>query len=143
MELLVDAQVWQQWPLFVPPPHWQRGYVITVQLANGASMDLMEQVPVPWYRAKDHGHLEFADDRWLKYFTQFHLLSEAALISFGRYLCSQAQNYMIVGYDIRAVELSTNTQPVVKTSESGMPQDFHLLFDCKSTGTLSSQLGHD
>jgi hypothetical protein len=129
-ELTVDLQVWQSWPLFVPPPHWRRGYRITVQFTDGLDVDLMEHLPVRLYRAVNNDRLEFADDRWLKYFTQFDLLTDADWAAFGQYLCSQARDHIVRRPPPVGIELTSTTWPIANTSEANKPADQDRHFDC-------------
>jgi PAS domain-containing protein len=131
-ELVVDLQVWQEWPLFVPPPHWQRDYQITSRMADGTSVDLMERLPVPLFRADPDGRLEFANDRWLKYFTQFHLLSGDDWLAFGRYLCRQAIDRIAALPAVHEIDIVSLTRAVAMTPADGAPPDQNRRFICAS-----------
>jgi hypothetical protein len=128
VELAVDFQVWQGWPLFTPPPHWHREYHMTATGTNGASFDLMESLPMPPLRLEPNGRLIFADTRWQKLFTQLNLLTERDWASFGKYLCRLAQENVLSS--IVGIELSTSTRPIAGTPSGGMPAPLHRHFEC-------------
>jgi Vitamin K-dependent gamma-carboxylase len=130
--LAVDAQVWQRWPLFAPPPHWQRTYRIVATTADGSDyFDLMAQLTEPWFRAMLDGRIAFSDARWLKYFTQFDVLKSGDWEAFGAYLCRVAQSVRPASRSVTSIELSTQTQPWNDTPVAGMPPDQHRSFDCR------------
>jgi Vitamin K-dependent gamma-carboxylase len=128
--LAVDAQVWQRWPLFAPPPHWQRVYRITRIAADGSQSDFISQLPTPWFRNMPDGRVVFSDARWLKYFTQLDVLNNGDWQAFGAYLCSVAQFLAPAGAAVVFVELWTDTQPWDATPVAGMPPDQHRRFAC-------------
>jgi len=128
--LAVDLQVWQQWPLFAPPPHWRRDYRVVASSVDGTSVDLIARLPVPWFRLEASGRLAFADDRWLKYFTQLQLMVDDDWDALGRYLCRQARAFAGTASPVREVALASSTRPIDDTPVRGMPpgQDRH--FSC-------------
>ena len=128
--LAVDAQVWQRWPLFAPPPHWQRVYRTTATAVDGSHFDLMAQLPKPWFRTTPDGRVVFSDARWLKYFTQFDVLRDGDWLAFGAYLCRVAQAVRPTVALTASVELSTETRPWDATPGSDMPPDQHRSFAC-------------
>jgi hypothetical protein len=130
--LAVDAQVWQRWPLFAPPPHWQRTYRIVATTADGSDyFDLMAQLTEPWFRVLPDGRIAFSDARWLKYFTQLDILKSGDWEAFGAYLCRVAQSVRLASKSVTSIELSTQTQPWNDTPVAGMPADQHRSFDCR------------
>jgi hypothetical protein len=132
VELAVDSQVWQGWPLFTPPPHWRRDYRFVARDANGAGSDLMARLPMPPVREEAGGRLVFPDSRWLKFFTQFNLLSDRDWASFGRYLCRAAQDATAPPASaVTAIDLTTTTRPIDGTPASGMPPDQSRRFECR------------
>jgi len=130
--LAVDAQVWQRWPLFAPPPHWQRAYRITTTAADGARFDLMARLSDPWFRSTPEGRVVFSDARWLKYFTQFDVLGSGDWRAFGAYLCRVAQAVRPGTAAVASIELSSDTRPWDTTPADGMPPDQHRSFTCQN-----------
>jgi hypothetical protein len=133
-ELVVDLQVWQDWPLFVPPPHWNRNYRITSRMADGSTVDLMQRLPVPLFRSDAGGRIAFASDRWLKYFTQFHLFTDGDWLAFGRYLCKQAIDRIGAPPTVREIEIASVTRSVAMTPALGAPPDQNRRLVCASNG---------
>src|SRR5215471_14330679 len=119
--LAVDLQVWQQWPLFAPPPHWRRDYRVVASSVDGTSVDLIARLPVPWFRLEASGRLAFADDQWLKYFTQLQLMVDDDWDALGRYLCRQARALEGTAPPVREVALTSSTRPIDDTPVRGMP----------------------
>jgi hypothetical protein len=135
VQMVVGLQVWQQWPLFVPPPHWDRNYQITSRMADESSIDLMQRLPVPLFRADADGRIEFASHRWLKYFTQFHLLTDNDWLAFGRYLCKQAIDRIGAPPAVREIEIVSVTWPAGMTPADGAPPDQNRRLACASAIT--------
>jgi hypothetical protein len=130
--LASDLLVWQNWPLFTPPPHWRRDYQVVAYDLRGDSFDVVARQAAPIYRVASNGRIVFANNRWLKYFSQLDILRDGDWTALGRYLCRIAQREA-TGSPVRSIAFSASTRPIAGTPYAGMPPDQNRSFDCRGT----------
>jgi Vitamin K-dependent gamma-carboxylase len=134
-ELLLDTatalQVAQRWYLFAPvPTHYQRAYELSASEADGGSKNLMQLLATPIYRPRSDGSgIDFANHRWMKYFTYLGSLTDAEWRAFGTYLCRRIRSEVANGGAIRHIEMKVSALPVADPA-SDAAKDVQRTFDC-------------
>lgn len=86
-------QLEQRWDLFAPYPEYNTTRInITGYLADGSTIDLQDRLPYRLVSIAENGRmLDFANHKWLKYFSRLHPRAPQRTEELLRYICRQAE----------------------------------------------------